>query len=120
LVNVAALTLVGVVGCGWGMPRTYAVQGKVVFKGGKPVTDGKIQFQSAVDPQFKAMGDIDQDGSFSLTTYIGAKKANGAPEGPYSVVVELERPAEVIALPNSYTVEPRANDFTIVIERRRR
>jgi hypothetical protein len=118
LKTAAALALIAITGCG-GMPRTYPVQGKVVFKGGKPVTDGRIQFQSAADPQFKALGDIDKDGSFSLTTYIGAKKAQGAPQGPYSVVVELERPAEVVALPTPYTVEPRDNDFTIAIERRR-
>ena len=116
---VAALALPASVGCA-GMPRTYPVKGKVVFKGGKPVTDGRIQFQSATDPQFKALGDIDQDGSFSLTTYIGTNKAQGAPQGPYSVVVELERPADVVALPNTYTVEPRENEFTIVVERRRR
>jgi hypothetical protein len=115
----AALALIVITGCA-GMPRTYPVKGKVVFKGGKAVTDGKIQFQSATDPPFKALGDIEQDGSFALTTYVGAKKVLGAPQGPYIVVVELERPAEVVALPNTYTVEPRDNEFTIVIERRRR
>ena len=57
---------------------------------------------------------------FSLTTYVGAKKVGGAPEGSYHVVVELERPAGLVALPTVYTVEPRENDFTIVIEKRRR
>ena len=113
----AALVLVGVVGCGGGMPRTYPVQGKVVFKGGKPVTDGRVQFQSASDPQFKALGDIAQDGSFSLTTYVGPKHKSGAPAGEYRVVVELERPARVVALPNPYTVGTGDNEFTITIER---
>jgi hypothetical protein len=45
----AALALGGVGGCGAGMPRTYPAKGKVVFKGGKPVTDGRIQFQSVSD-----------------------------------------------------------------------
>jgi hypothetical protein len=120
LVQLAALALLGIVGCGWGMPRTYPVKGKVVFKGGGPVTDGRIQFQSAADPPFKAVGDIDNDGGFSLTTYVGAKKVRGAPRGPYRVVVELERPAQVISLPDTWTVEPRENDFTVVLETRQR
>jgi hypothetical protein len=120
LMKAATITLMGVAGCGSGMPPTFPVKGRVVFKQGKPVTDGRIQFQSAADPQIKALGDIDNDGSFLLTTYVGAKKVQGAPEGSYNVVVELERPTEVVALPSTYTVEPRENDFTIVIERRRR
>jgi hypothetical protein len=115
----AAVALVGIVGCS-GMPPTYTVKGKVVFKGGKPVKDGRIQFQSTADPQIKALGDIGTDGSFLLTTYVGARKVQGAPEGSYNVVVELERPTEVVALPNPYTVQPSENDFTIVVERRRR
>jgi hypothetical protein len=120
LLTLAALTLASLAGCGWGMPRTYPVKGKVVFKGGKPVTDGRIQFQSATDPQLKALGDIDQDGGFSLKTYIDANNAHGAPAGTYKVVVELERPARVVALPVAHTVEPRDNDFTIAIEKPRR
>jgi hypothetical protein len=118
LVKVAALAVVGIVGCGSG-PKTYPVKGKVVFKGGEPVTDGRIQFQSTTEPPFKALGDIGEEGSFALTTYLGRKKVSGAPAGAYHVVVELERPAEVFTLPNAYTVESRPNDFTIVIERQR-
>jgi hypothetical protein len=102
------------------MPRTYPVKGKVVFKGGKPVTDGRIQFQSATDASVKALGDIDKGGNFALTTYIAAKSASGAPSGSYHVVVELESPAEVVALPSEYTVEAHENEFLIVIERHRR
>src|SRR5262249_4640711 len=46
LIRLAAVTLVCVVGCDSGMPKTYPVKGKVVFAGGKSVTDGRIQFQS--------------------------------------------------------------------------
>jgi hypothetical protein len=116
----AAIVLIAIAGCGPGLPKTYPVKGKVVFKGGKPVRDGRIQFQSSADPQNRALGDLDRDGSFSLTTYVGAKKVSGAPAGTYNVVVELERPAALVALPTPYTVESRENDFTIVIEKRRR
>ena len=117
---VAIITLVGFGGCGSGMPRTYPAKGKVVFKGGKPVTDGRIQFQSVSDPQIKALGEIDKDGSFFLTTYVADKNVRGAPAGPYRVAVELERPTKVVALPDAHTVEPQENDFTIVIEKPRR
>jgi hypothetical protein len=119
LPTAAALAFAGAVGCDSG-PKTYPVKGKVVFRGGKAVTDGRVQFQSATDPPFKALGDIGEDGSFSLTTYLGKNKANGAPAGDYSVIVELERPAEVVVLPEKYTVEAGDNDFTIVVTRRRR
>jgi hypothetical protein len=120
LLKAAVIVLVSIVGCGSGMPKTYPAKGKVVFKGGKPATDGKIQFQSTDDPHVKALGDIDEDGSFSLTTYVGDKHKEGAPAGPYSVVIELERPTRVVALPKTYVVEPRENDFTIAIEKPRR
>jgi hypothetical protein len=120
LMKVAAIGLVGIVGCGSGMPKTYPVKGKVIFKENRPVTDGRIQFQSASDPQLKALAEIGEDGSFALTTYVGEKNVQGAPAGPYNVVVELERPAKVVALPNVFTVEPHENDFTIAIERPRR
>jgi hypothetical protein len=120
LIQLAAVVLIGLAGCGPSLPKTYPVKGKVVFQGGKPVTDGKIQFQSSADPQNKVLGDIDQDGSFSLTTYVRAKKVRGAPAGDYKVLVELERPARLIVLPKEYTVEPRENDFTIEINNRRR
>jgi hypothetical protein len=120
LMRLAAIVLMGMAGCGPSLPKTYPVKGKVVFQGGKPVTDGKIQFQSSADPQNKVLGDIDQDGSFSLTTHVGAKKVRGAPAGEYHVLVELERPARLVVLPREYTVEPRENDFTIEINSRRR
>jgi hypothetical protein len=91
-----------------------------VFSGGRPVTDGRIQFQSTTDSRFRALGDIDKDGCFSLVTYVGPKHTRGAPEGTYRIVVELERPTKVVALSDPYKVEPRDNEFTVVIERPRR
>jgi len=117
---VAAFAAVGFTGCA-GL-KTYPVKGKVVFKGGRPVTSGgRIEFQSTSDPQVKATGWIElKDGSFSLTTYKQGKKIEGALEGPHSVVVELRNPVAVVNLPNVYTVEPRENDFTIEVPKPRR
>ncbi len=117
----AAITLAATAsgGCGPGV-KTFPVKGKVVFKGGKPVTDGRVQFQSTTDPQLKALGEIGSDGSFTLSTYVDGKVAPGAAPGPHKVTVELERPAAVVVLPASFTVKPEDNDFKIEIPPRRR
>jgi hypothetical protein len=116
---VAAFAVAGIVGCG-GL-KTYPVKGKVVFKGGRPVTSGgRIEFQSTADPQVKATGWIElKDGSFSLTTYKDGKQIDGAVEGPHRVVVELRNPVVVLSLPNVYTVQPQENDFTIEVAKPR-
>jgi hypothetical protein len=115
----AGLALAGIAGCGAGV-KTYPVKGKVVFKGGKPVPDGRVQFQSTDDPKVRALGDIGADGSFSLTTYVGGKNVAGAVAGSHTVTVELERPAAVVALPKPLIVKPEDNDFPIEIPARRR
>jgi hypothetical protein len=38
-------------GCGDGLPKTYPVKGKVLFKGGKPMTSGTVMVQSAANPE---------------------------------------------------------------------
>jgi hypothetical protein len=120
LIMVAAFASAGIAGCTG--PKTYPVSGKVVFKGGGPVTGGgRIEFQSTSDPQVKATGWIDmKDGTFSLTTLRDGKNVEGAVEGQHRVVVELRNPVTVIDLPNDYTVEQRENDFTIEVPKPRR
>src|SRR5262245_17079827 len=102
-------------GCGSKIPKTYPVTGKVVWTGGKPVTDGRIEFQSLSDDSLKAVGEIDQDGNFSLTTLRDGAKRVGAVEGQHRVIVEPEWGDDklIIALPSPYTVEKRDNTFTI-------
>lgn len=115
------LTLCG--GCGSGIPTTYGVKGKVVWKGGKPVEDGRIEFQSLSHPNLKAVGEIERDGSFTLTTHKDGRTRQGAVEGEHRVLVEPDvddEPALLIVLPKPYAVEPRENDFQIVIEKPRR
>src|SRR5262245_57499198 len=111
----AAVAWLGVAGCGSGIPKTYPVKGRVVWEGGKPVTDGRIEFQSLSDPSLRATGEIDDDGNFSLTTYRDGRERAGAVAGEHKVIVEPEWGDEklIIPLPNSYTVERKDNAFTI-------
>jgi hypothetical protein len=120
LIKVIAILSLGIAGCG-GF-TTYPAKGKVVFKGDRPVTrGGRIEFQSASDPQVRATGWIDDtDGSFSLTTHREGKNFDGAVVGPHRVVVELHYPVAVVNLPNVYTIEPRENEFTIELPEPRR
>jgi hypothetical protein len=123
-VRAAALLLLAIIGCGPTIPRTYPVKGKVVWKGGKPVNDGRIEFRSLADEELKAIGEIERDGTFTLVTHKGGRTRAGAVAGQHRVVVEPDlgprAPPQVVTLPKPYTVEPRENDFTIEITPRRR
>jgi hypothetical protein len=115
--------LLVVVGCGSGIPTTYAVKGKVVWKGGKPVDDGRIEFQSLSHDNLRAVGEIEKDGSFTLTTHRDGRTRPGAVAGEHRVLIEPDmddEPALVVILPTPYSVEPRENEFEIVIDRPRR
>jgi hypothetical protein len=70
------------------LPKTYPASGSVVYKGGKPMTGGAVQFMSADDPLLRVMGTIGKDGSFTLSTVKDTAKADGAPEGTYRVLVQ--------------------------------
>jgi hypothetical protein len=111
-----------IAGCGSGIPRTYPVKGKVVFKGGKPVQYGRIEFQSEADATLRATGEIGKDGTFVLKTHKEGKSALGAVAGKHKVVVEQEgwdKPLIVTVLPGAQVVEPRENDLTIEIPKSR-
>jgi hypothetical protein len=59
--------LVAVPGCGPSEPKTYPAFGKVVFRDGRPVTTGVIEFSPA-DGGPSARARIGADGRFVLTT----------------------------------------------------
>src|SRR5262245_491586 len=99
-----AALLAGGAGCGAGMPETYPVKGKVVSRGGKPVSYGRIEFRSLADASVKATGEIGKDGSFTLTTHKDGKSTPGAVAGEHKVVVEQEgwdKPLIVIVVPTA-------------------
>lgn len=121
------LGLLGVVvllssGCGGGssLPPTYPATGTVVFKGGKSVTGGAIQFTPINDSSYTVSGDVQNDGSFTLATTKGKDRAPGAPEGEYRVTVLLPLPPDQkgipsVVLPKTYRIEAKDNTFAFEI-----
>jgi len=78
------LLVTGFIGCG-NQFETAPVAGKVTV-GGKPLPNGRVMMlpigEGEVGPS--AMGDIQEDGSYVLTTY---KEGDGAVVGPHQVTV---------------------------------
>ena len=68
-------------GCGQKFPRTAIVRGKVTYKG-KPVPNGTVNFVPVAGKD--ASGEIQPDGSYTLTSY---RPGDGAIPGKYSVVI---------------------------------
>lgn len=87
LVCLAGLGIaVGIVGCGSGGHGTAPVKGKVTYDG-KPVTGGNLTFAplgggTQADVGKPASGDVQSDGSYTLTTYM---QADGAVIGKHRV-----------------------------------
>jgi hypothetical protein len=118
---VLALTLLAapaLTGCGTGIPETYPVTGKVVHSNGKPVTYGRVEFQSTTDPQLRATGGIQTDGTFTLTTSLRGKSVPGAVAGEHKVLIELESRSAFVILPTPYTVKPENNEITFQVPAR--
>ena len=101
LAVLAASLLVTAAGCGPRRPETAPVSGRVTYQG-KPVTAGRIVFQS--EKGHMAVGTIVPDGSYRLTTFA---PGDGAMLGHYRVTVEAVR-ATGGSLPTSLADEARA------------
>ncbi len=119
-----ALLAVSLGGCGASSPKTYPVKGKLVFKGDdiKRFIGGTIEFVLKDDPNVRAAGVIEEDGTFSLNTYHDGKKLKGAVPGHYQILVHPPGwgsplgSADATAL---YNVKPGDNEFTIQLAKRR-
>jgi hypothetical protein len=119
-VRAVLLLAVAFTGCGKGIPKTYPVNGIVVYKGGKPVTYGRVEFHSKSHPELRATGGIQTDGSFTLTTHLEGKNREGAVAGEHTVLIELESRAALVTLPDPYTVTSGDNTVTFEIPSRER
>ena len=99
-------------GCGKSGPKTVPVSGKVAY-GGKPVSIGNVVFQPQEipqgQPQRPAMGKLEKDGSYRLSTF---SKNDGLIPGKYRVVIHSlisgptpENPTapHIWAVPERYT-----------------
>lgn len=109
------------------LPKTFAAHGKVVRKNGQPLPGGVIMFSSVANPEYRAYGEIAQDGTFTLHTVGHTKNGrahnlDGAIEGECQVQIEpllgngqaLGRP---FVLRQTYRIEPdKTNEITVVAE----
>lgn len=119
----AVLALASLTGCGERRPPTYPVTGKVTFPDGKPLAGGTVEFESEVASAegLNARGEIQADGTFSMTTY---EPDDGAIEGRHRVIVHAPQPADsgnMSGPPPAPVLHPRFRSFetsglTITVE----
>lgn len=107
------------------LPKTYSASGTVVYKGGKPMTGGSIEFRSADDPLMRIVSEIGDDGGFKLRTAKDQLHNEGAPEGTYEVIIQpppvtdsrdgvgQARGVDPITLKDKYKVEAKDNTYKI-------
>jgi hypothetical protein len=104
-------------------PKTYPVQGRVVFKDGQPMAGGAVEFRQADASAPSSTCEVGPDGTFSLSCVVGTKKVPGAVAGTFQVTVLPPQSADQsggrpVQLPKPYTVkEDDSNNFTITIDR---
>jgi hypothetical protein len=116
----AALVVLSLTGCGERRSGTAIVRGKVTLNG-KPVPNGTVNFIPEMGPS--ATGEIQPDGSYTLTTY---KPGDGAVLGAHKVVIvamadnagmlpEARSPLPPPIVPVKYT-SPATTDLTAQVE----
>jgi hypothetical protein len=87
---ITGLGLAGLPGCTSepAAPPTYKVEGNVVHKNNKAYTGGGlIEFRNARNPQNSTLGQIGEDGSFTLKTIVGNHSVLGAQDGEHTVTI---------------------------------
>jgi hypothetical protein len=80
-------------GCGPSGPKTYPVQGKVVTakaEDQKRLQGKGIEFQSTTEPNTRAFGVLQADGSFTVSTYRLGATAPGAIEGTHKARLQID------------------------------
>ena len=104
------------------LPKTYPVTGNVFDVSNRPMTGGFVEFQSKTDQNVMAIGNIQPDGSFVVSTYIDGTEVTGAVPGEHAVTVhppQLEHGgAEPIHIRQTYIVEAKANEITLNLSHR--
>jgi hypothetical protein len=80
-------------GCGAGGPKTHPVKGKVVTAKAddlKLLVGQAVEFQSTVEPETRAFGQIQPDGSFTLSTYRQGVSLSGVIEGKHTARLMID------------------------------
>ena len=90
---VAAGLVGALAGCGPGGPKTHPVKGKVVNarpEDLKALVGQAVEFQSTTEPETRGFGQIQEDGSFSISTYRQGVSLPGAVEGTHQVRLMID------------------------------
>src|SRR5688572_22509980 len=87
-------------------PKTYPVQGKVVYKNGQPYPGGAIEFRPTAGEPHNAVGVIGPEGSFKLQTLGGNVPLAGAVEGTFQVTItpRIDQDPKVKSVPTPFTL----------------
>jgi len=115
--------------------KTSPVSGKVVVKNGdvKRLAGGFVRLESVADPNVKAVGEIQEDGSFGLGSFSQDRPIGGVPPGEYRARVEprprdedggpavrkgevLQKYREFATSGLKYAVAPGENTITVEVE----
>src|SRR5439155_12969080 len=85
-------------------PKTVPVRGKVIFARGGTVKalydrQARIELESVDQPGVRAIGPIEEDGSFVVATITAEGGSSGALPGTYRVRLDLEENAQKLVAP---------------------
>ena len=102
-------------------PKFYPTRGKIVLYGVGPLTEGEIRIRPVAKPNLVATGQIQKDGTFSMST---PNHGEGVLEGDCQVAVVVqpkdgkrviaERYAEYATADMQYTILPREENFLML------
>jgi hypothetical protein len=119
LVFAALAISCAITGCS--QPKFYPVRGKVIVFAVGPLTEGEIHFRPVSHPSLVATGQIQKDGTFSLST---PGHGEGVLEGDCQVEIVVnsasgkrpiaERFSSYATSGLSYTITPRDENYFIL------
>lgn len=123
-------------------PPSYPVKGQIIVRNGdvKSLVGGYVRLVSTADGKIIGMGEIEDDGTFGIGTFLDGKPRGGLPEGEYRARVEPRgfdqqnsnelqpTPRKGGLLPKyqtyetsglKYAIKPGENAITVEVEARR-
>jgi hypothetical protein len=115
----ALLAATGATGCS--EPKFYPVRGKVIIFAVGPLSEGEIRLRPESKPSLVAIGQIQKDGTFSVST---PGHGEGALEGDCQVAIVVEpkngkrpiadRYGDYSTSDKNFTVYPREENYFIL------